>query len=262
MEAILPYAATSWSDAAAAAAALLLAFLLAWIANRLLHAAELRLAAREGRVTLDPAGKTRLRLVRRLIFAVILGAGLFFALLQFDSFDKLAGAALASSAVIAAVAGLAARQSLGNLIAGVTLALTQPIRVGDMVEIGDVRGRVEDLTLTFTWLRTPDGRRVALPNELLMTLPLRNETLAEDAIVPSADVWIGAGDDADRALAALRALEGVREVGVDEVAPEGVRLRVALAPGPAGARLAAESRLREQALAALRGAGVAPPNAA
>ena len=137
-------------------------------------------------MTLDPAGKTRLRLVRRLIFAVILGAGLFFALLQFDSFDKLAGAAIASSAVIAAVAGLAARQSLGNLIAGVTLALTQPIRVGDLVEIGDQRGRVEDLTLTFTWLRTPDGRRVALPNELLMTQPLRNETLVENAIVPSA----------------------------------------------------------------------------
>ena len=43
------------------------------------------------------------------------------------------------------------------MIAGVTLALTQPIRVGDMVEIGEVRGRVEDLTLTFTWVRTPTG---------------------------------------------------------------------------------------------------------
>ena len=148
------------------------------------------------------------------------------------------------------------------MIAGVTLALTQPIRVGDLVEIGDVRGRVEDLTLTFTWLRTAEGRRVALPNELLMTLPLRNETLVENAIVPSADVWIAPGADADRALAVLRALEGVREAGVDEVAPEGVRLRLALAPGPASARVAAEGRLREQALAALRGAGVAPPNAA
>src|SRR6185295_18388251 len=155
MEVILPYAAASWSDAAAAGAALLIAFVLAWLASRLLHAAELRLAAREGRVTLDPAGKTRLRLVRRLVFAVILGAGLFVALLQFDSFDKLAGAALASSAVIGAIVGLAARQSIANVIAGVTLALTQPIRVGDLVEIGEVRGRVEDLTLTFTWIRTP-----------------------------------------------------------------------------------------------------------
>src|SRR4029079_902168 len=145
-------------------------------------------------------------------------------------FDKLAGAAIASSAVIAAVAGLAARQSLGNLIAGQTLVVTQPVRVGGLVEIGDQRGRVEDLTLTFTWLRTFDGRRVALPNELLMTQPLRNETLVENAIVPSATLWIAPGADAARALAALRALDGVSEAGIDEVAPEGVRLRVALAP--------------------------------
>ena len=66
--------------------------------------------------------------------------------------------------------------------------------------------------------------------------------------MPSACVWIAPGADADRALAVLRALDGVREAGVDEVAPEGVRLRLALAPGPASARVASEARLREQAL--------------
>ena len=159
---------------------------------------------------------------------MIIGAGLFVALLQFDSFDKLAGAALASSAVIAAVAGLAARQSLGNVIAGVTLALTQPIRVGDLVEIGDQRGRVEDLTLTFTWLRTADGRRIALPNELLMTQPLRNETLGRErdrARRPASGSPPAPTPSARSACCASSTASRRRRV--DDIAPAGVRLRVA-----------------------------------
>ena len=62
---------------------------------------------------------------------------MFLALLQFDSFDRLASAALASGALISAVVGFAARDSLGNAIAGVALAVSQPIRVGDVVTIGD-----------------------------------------------------------------------------------------------------------------------------
>jgi small-conductance mechanosensitive channel len=261
MRVILHDAAATWEDAGAAATAILFALVLAWAANRVIQHAEVRLASREGRRSLDPAGKTRLRLVRRLIFAVIVGAGVCVALLQFDSFDKLAGALLASSAVVGAIAGLAARQSLANVIAGVTLALTQPIRVGDLVEIGDERGRVEDLTLTFTWLRTADGRHIALPNELLMTLPLRNDTLGSARIVPATSVWIAGDADADAALGALRALEEVDEAAIDEVDSAGVRLRVAGAATAAGERAAAEETLRRRALAALRSAGVPGPPA-
>lgn len=261
MEAILPQTAALGTDATAAAVSILVSLMLAWIVSRTLRATEQRLAEREGLLTLDPAGKTRLRLVRRLSFAAIIGAGVLVALLQFDSFDKLAGAVLASSAVVGAIAGLAARESLANVIAGVTLALTQPIRVGDAVEIGDARGHVEDMTLTFTWLRTVDGRRVALPNELLMTQPLRNDTLVDDEIVPAAFVWIAGDADETAALDALRAIDGVSAVGVDEVTAEGVRLRVAQDGGPAEMRAAAEMALRERALATLRRAGVARPSA-
>ncbi len=261
MQAILPNAAATWGDAGAAGLAIVSAIVLAWVVNRVLRHAEVRLAAREGIGALDPGGKTRLRLVRRLSFAAIIGIGVCAALLQFDSFDKLAGALLASGAVVGAITGLAARQSLANVIAGVTLALTQPIRVGDLVEIGDVRGRVEDLTLTFTWLLTPDGRHVALPNELLMTLPLRNDTLGEDQVVPAASVWIAGDADAAQALSALRALDGVDEATVDEVESAGVRLRVTGRSTSAGARAQAENTLRESALSALRRAGVPGPAA-
>ena len=242
--------------------AIVVALLCAGIADRVFHHVEDRLAAREGIGGLDPAGRTRLRLVRRLVIAFIIGAGVCVALLQFDSFDKLAGALLASGAVVGAIAGLAARQSLANVIAGVTLALTQPIRVGDLVEIGDVRGRVEDLTLTFTWLLTPDGRHIAVPNELLMTQPLRNDTLGGDGVVPAASVWIAGDADAKAALGALRSLDLVEEAAVDEVDAAGVRLRVAGAATTASARADAESALRERSLGALRAAGVPGPSGA
>ena len=131
------------------------------------------------------------------------------------------------------------------MIAGVTLALTQPIRVGDLVEIGDQRGRVEDLTLTFTWLRTADGRRVALPNELLMTQPLRNETLVENAIVPSATRVDRTGRRRRTcARGAARRSTASSEAGVDEIAAEGVRLRVAARrPARRAARASAEGEL-------------------
>lgn len=261
MAVILPHTAAIGSDSAAAAASILAALALAWIVSRLLAATERRLAERKGLLALDPAGKTRLRLVRRLAFAGIIGVGVLVALLQFDSFDRLAGAVLASSAVVGAIAGLAARESLANVIAGVTLALTQPIRVGDLVEVGDARGLVDDLTLTFTWLRLPDGRRVALPNELLMTQAVRNDSLIDNAVVPSASVWIAGDADEQAALAALRTIDGVREACIEEVTPAGVRLRVARDAGPAGARAATEQELRELGLAALRRAGVARPSA-
>lgn len=255
---ILAHTVATWQPGVAAGAAIIVAVAAAWLASRLMSSAERRLSSGTSPLALDAAARTRLRLVRRLTFAAIVGCGLLLALLQFDAFDKLAGAVLASSAVAGAIAGLAARQSLANMIAGLTLALTQPIRVGDLVQVGEIRGNVDDLTLTFTWLRTPGGHRVALPNELLMSQPLRNDTLDAGSVTATAHVWIAPDGDESAALAALRALDGVQEAALDEVTPDGVRVRLTRPPGPFAA--GAEEELRERALAALRQAGVPRPS--
>jgi small-conductance mechanosensitive channel len=80
--------------------------------------------------------ETRLRFVRRLVEALIIVVGIATALSQFTALDRFATSVLASTAFIVAVVGFAAQQTLANVIAGVMLAITQPIRIGD----GSLRG--------------------------------------------------------------------------------------------------------------------------
>jgi len=245
-----------WTASAAAAATLIVAFVAAWVVDLLMRGAERRLAARSGVASLDAAGHTRLRVIRRLVFALIIATGLFLALLQFDSFDRLASAALASGALISAIIGFAARDSIGNAIAGISLAVTQPIRFGDIVTIGDVRGTVEDVTLSTTWLRTADGSRVIVPNQVVTTSIVRNETIGREPVTPTASLWIAPTADAGTALAALSALPAVTAASIEEMAPGGTRVVASAAPVQAPDRASAEARLRAQTLAALQAAGV------
>ncbi len=63
--------------------------------------------------------------------------------------------------------GFAARATLANAIAGILLAITQPIRIGDLVTFEEQTGEVEDVQLTYTYLRLDDGSRLVVPNERL-----------------------------------------------------------------------------------------------
>ncbi len=230
--------------------------MIAWIVSRALRATERRLAERRGVAGLDASGQTRLRFIRRLVFAAIIALGVFAALIQFDSLDRIASAALASGALLTAILGFAARESLANLVGGVTIAITQPIRVGDRISVADVAGIVEDVTLTYTWVRTADGGHIAVPNEVLTTTPLRNDSIGEHVVEPSATVWITGDADEAAAIALLGNGTDVVRATVDDTAPEGVRLRVAGPPVAPGERPAVEAALRTEALRALREAGI------
>ncbi len=258
MAVILVDAAVTWTAGAAAAAAVtvIATLVAAWCVDIVFRHAEKRLAMRSGVASLDAAGATRLRVVRRLVFAVIIATGLFLALLQFDSFDRLASAALASGALISAVVGFAARDSLGNAISGISLAVTQPIRVGDVVVVGDTRGSVEDVTLTTTWVRTPDGGRLIVPNQVITANIVRNDTIGREPITATASLWIDPAADESAALALLAALPGASGATIEETAVGGIRICVAGTPVSPAERAGAESTLRAQALAALRGAGI------
>ena len=83
--------------------------------------------------------------MRRLIYAVIVLIGIAIALSGFTGLSKLATSLLASGAIAAAIIGFAARQTLANFIAGIMLAITQPIRVGDWVTFEGNYGVVEDV---------------------------------------------------------------------------------------------------------------------
>ena len=234
----------------AAVMIVLLALVHRWIARR----AE-RIAGAVAGGELRPEAATRLRFLRRVIDATIVVIGLAVALSNFTALDRLMGAVLASSAIAAAVIGFAARQTLANAIAGLLLAITQPLRIGDHVTFEGESGVVEDVRLTYTWLRTGSDARVIVPNERLAAGILRNDSIRSPTVAIEVSVWLAPDGDEARALEALRALDGIRARIADST-HEGVRLLVMGEPGPPSERMAREAELRATALAALRGAGV------
>jgi small-conductance mechanosensitive channel len=237
-----------------AAASVLLAFLVATLVDRAFRA-RLVPARLRGEVTVSPETGTRLRFVRRLIYVTIVLIGVAVAVTQFPGINRLAASILASGAIAAAIVGFAARQVLANFVAGIMLAVTQPLRVGDWVMFEDNYGVVEDVRLNYTILRTPSEQRIVIPNERLAGGVLRNDTLAVDRVGPSVDVWVPPEADAERAVRALAAETGAG-VTVAEAVPWGVRLSVGADPVPPAERAAREAELRALCLKRLRAEGL------
>jgi len=246
-----------WAGNAAIRAAAIFAFfvLLAFIFDRWFAARGRRIADRMLRGGMTQQADTRLRFVRRLIWLVLLVIGMFTALSQFAGLGRIAGSFLASGALVAAIVGFAARQTLANLVAGIMLAITQPLRVGDWVTVEEHYGVVEDVRLNFTILRTLSEQRIVIPNERLASGILRNDTLESDAVGLDVSLWLPAGADVPRALEALREETG-QSVTVAESAVEGTRLAVGGERVPPPERAKHEAELREQCLRRLRADGV------
>lgn len=246
-----------WADHPAVRAAVIFAafLLIAFLFDRWFAARGRRLAGRMLRGGLTQQADTRLRFVRRLIWLVLLVVGTLGALSQFAGLGRVAGSLLASGVLVAAIVGFAARQTLGNLVAGIMLAMTQPLRVGDWITFEENYGVVEDVRLNFTVLRTLGEQRIVIPNERLVSGVLRNDTLESDAVGLDVSIWLPAAADVPRALDGLRAETG-QTVSVAESAPEGTRLAIGGERVPPPERAKHEAELREQCLRRLRSEGL------
>ncbi|MGH2975712.1 MAG: mechanosensitive ion channel family protein [Solirubrobacterales bacterium] len=112
--------------------------------------------------------KTRLRFLRRLLILVVFLVLVAIALSQFTELKRLATGILASTAVLAAIIGFAAQHTIGNMVAGVQIAVSQPIKIGDRISFEEIDGRVTDITLSYTYVNPGDGTAVVIPNQLLV----------------------------------------------------------------------------------------------
>ena len=112
--------------------------------------------------------KTRLRFLRRLLILIVFLVLVAIALRQITELKRQATGILASTAVLAAIIGFAAQHTIANMIAGVQLAVSQPIKIGDRISFEDVEGRVTDMTLSYTYVSPGDGTTVAIPNQMLV----------------------------------------------------------------------------------------------
>jgi small-conductance mechanosensitive channel len=250
-------------DTLTAVATVVLAAIVAEVVDQAIRRRGRALSERMTGDRLSPEAETRLRLLRRLTFALIILLGVAVALIQFPAVKRVATTILASSAVLGLVIGFAARATLANAVAGILLAITQPIRVGDLVTFSKETGIVEDVRLAYTTIRLDNGRRLVVPNEKLVQNPVENHTVVDPRVQVEASVWLAPGADADRALELIVDPEHDVEASVAEVDRFGIRLS-AFAwcddPQERGPRAA---QLRAEWLRALRAEGlssrVGPP---
>src|SRR4051795_4353250 len=178
--------------------------LVAAVVIALAYAAAKLVDWRISRHHLAPGSVTRYRVLRRTLFAVIIFVGVMSALLVIPQVRAIAGGVLASSAVIGLVIGFASQRTIGNAVAGVLIAISQPLRLGDEVEVQGVQGVVEEIGLTYTWIRTRDNDRLVVPNEKLASDSLRNSTIRSEATLAEASVQVPLAD-AQRTADALSA---------------------------------------------------------
>jgi len=120
--------------------------------------------------------KTRLRFLRRLALAIVLVVLLMIALSQFTEFKRLASGILASTAVLGLIVGFAAQHTIGNLVAGVQITISQPFKIGDRISFDDNEGRVTDITLSYTYIDPGDGSHFVIPNQLLVEGVVHNHS--------------------------------------------------------------------------------------
>src|SRR5919206_851045 len=209
-----------------------------------------RIARRE----LSREAMTRYRVLRRSITTAILVVGILSALLVIPQVRAVAGGLLASSAVLGIVVGFASQRTLGNFVAGLLIAFTQPLRLGDTVTVEDTEGVVEEIGVIYTFVRLDNGDRLVIPNEKLASDTIRNSTIRSREKVAHITVQVPLSSDLGAVVDRLRRETG-GDVYVDDLAGNATLVLRSDAPDEADAdRVARELRLR--AHAALRAEGV------
>jgi small-conductance mechanosensitive channel len=212
------------------------------------------------RVQLRAGGETRYRVLRRAVMAAIVVIAVLSALLVFPQVRTVAGALLASGAVVGIIVGFASQRTLGNFVAGILIAFTQPLRLGDRVTVDGGEGTVEEITLTYTFIRVDDDTRLVVPNEKLASDTIRNATIVHRAQRAEITVQLPLSSDLENVIGLLDGeLADLREPevflsGLEERATVTIR---ALAVDPSKAEQL-QHDLRLRAHRCLRTAGIYP----
>jgi small-conductance mechanosensitive channel len=218
----------------------------------------------------DPAVAARRRttfsFLLRFVIALVGLIGVWSVLSVFPATQQVASAFLASSAVLAVIAGLALTTPLGNLGSGVLLAFTQPVRLGDRITVDDHTGIVEEISLSYTALKTDEGRRIFVPNTRMVSTTLVNRSVDDPRRLVTVELPVRLGAPLDEARRiAMEAAAKVPQgeslavyVQVGQISEKTAWLNV-VAYAPFGADVSqVASEIREKALSALGEAELLP----
>jgi len=172
--------------------------IIGWIALLIVHAIGSTVMERIREQDADSRGsrrlQTKVRLLERVAGAIIITITAGAALWTLPAVQQLGATILASAGIIGVVAGIAAQSTLGNLFAGLQLAFTDAIRIDDIVDIGnlgnigDQWGRVDEITLSYVVVRVWDGTSLILPCTYFTTTGFRNRTHDQVAVTGTVEL--------------------------------------------------------------------------
>ncbi len=169
-----------------------------------------------GRLRHMPMGPDVLQLVRRLLFytlmALVVLAALAILGIPLTAFAFVSGA-------IAIGVGFGAQNIINNFISGWILMGERPIRIGDFVEIGDARGRVEAINNRSTRIRRTDGVHMLVPNSTLLESTVINWTLVDDRIRTSVRVGVAYGSPVKQVHAQMNDVCRAHQAILNDPAP-------------------------------------------
>ncbi|WP_221390651.1 mechanosensitive ion channel family protein [Dyadobacter sp. NIV53] len=129
---------------------------------------------------------TKIKFIKRIIIILIILIGVSILLLSFDSVRQYGIGILTSAGIFSVIIGFAAQKSLGNLLAGIQIAFTQPIKIDDVVIVEGEWGRIEEINLTYVVVNIWDLRRLVLPITYFIEKPFQNWTRNESNLIGTA----------------------------------------------------------------------------
>ncbi len=132
---------------------------------------------------------TQVHILKKTLYVIIAIFAIASSLMLFEQVRGLGASVLASAGIVGIVIGFAAQRTIANLFAGFQLALTQPIRIDDVVIVENEWGRIEEITLTYVVVRIWDMRRLILPLSYFIERPFQNWTRQEADILGSVFIY-------------------------------------------------------------------------
>jgi small-conductance mechanosensitive channel len=132
---------------------------------------------------------TQLQIIERILIFIIVFISLASILLTFESIRRIGVSLFASAGVAGLIIGLAAQKVIGSILAGFQLAITQPIRIDDVVIVENEWGWIEEITLTYVVIRLWDRRRLVVPTTYFIENPFQNWTRKSSDLIGSVFVF-------------------------------------------------------------------------
>ncbi|MFY9152562.1 MAG: mechanosensitive ion channel domain-containing protein [Prolixibacteraceae bacterium] len=141
---------------------------------------------------------TQLVVFERILITIVILVSFSLILMSFDSIRRIGVSLLASAGVAGIIIGLAAQKSISMILAGFQIAITQPIRLEDVVIVEEEWGWIEEITLTYVVVRIWDKRRLIMPINYFIEKPFQNWTRTSAEILGTVFIYVDYGFPVDK----------------------------------------------------------------